>query len=111
MGLLPEGISDLDPNIRWIVEERLRLIKEVVCGPQDSGAGAPGMEEAEERTRQVVERRDKEAEDAAIVDRITVEVREFCQDSPARRSSHRICSPAAAPNSSSQSASGTSART
>ena len=46
MRLLPEGISDLDPNIRWIVEERLRLIKEVVCGLQTSGAGAPGMEEA-----------------------------------------------------------------
>ena len=111
MGLLPQGIAELDPNIPWATEVHLRLIEEVVCGPQASGAGAPGMEEAEERTRQVVERRDKEAEDAAIVDRITVEVREFCQDSPARRSSHRICSPAAAPNSSSQSASGTSART
>ena len=46
MRLLPEGISDLDPTIRWIVEESLRIMEEVVCGPQASGAGAPGMEEA-----------------------------------------------------------------
>ena len=50
MRLLPEGIDDLDPNLRWIVEESLRLIEEVVCGPQDSGAGAPGMEEAKAAT-------------------------------------------------------------
>ena len=47
MRLLPEGISDLDPNLRWIVGESLRLIEDVVCGLQTSGAGAPGMEEAE----------------------------------------------------------------
>ena len=97
MTFLPQGIAELDPNIPWATEVHLRLIEEVVCSPQASGTSAPGMEEAEERTRQVVERRDREAEDAAIVDRMTVEVREFCQDSPARRSSHRICSPAAAP--------------
>ena len=45
MRLLPEGISDLDPNLRWIVGESLRLMEEVVCGLQTSGAGAPGMEE------------------------------------------------------------------
>ncbi len=50
MSLLPEGIDDLDPNLRWIVEESLRLIEDVVCGPQDSGTGAPGMEEAEGAT-------------------------------------------------------------
>ena len=50
MGLLPQGIDELDPNIRWLVEERLRLMEEVVCGPQASGAGAPGMEEAKAAT-------------------------------------------------------------
>ena len=111
MTFLPQGIAELDPNIPWATEVHLRLIEEVVCGPQASGTSAPGMEEAEERTRQAVERRDREAEDAAIVDRMTVEVREFWQDSPARRCSHRICSPAAAANSSSSSASRTSPRT
>ena len=65
MRLLPEGISDLDPNIRWIVEERLRLIEEVVCGLQTSGAGAPGMEEADA---------------AAIVDDMRAELREWWQE-------------------------------
>ena len=50
MGLLPQGIDELDPPIRWLVEERLRLMEEVVCGPQDSGTGAPGIEEAEGAT-------------------------------------------------------------
>ena len=77
MSLLPQGIAELHPTMRWLVEGRLRLIEEVVCGPQASGTSAPGMEEAEARTRQAVERRDREAEDAAIVDRMTVEVREF----------------------------------
>ena len=70
MRLLPEGISDLDPNIRWIVEESLRLIEEVVCGLQTSGAGAPGMEEAEA---------------AAIVDDMRAEVREWWQEFPERQ--------------------------
>ena len=75
--MLPQGIAELDPNIRWLVEERLRLIEEVVCGLQASGTGALGMEEAEEGMRRAVERRGREAEDAAIVDRMTVEAREF----------------------------------
>ncbi len=62
MRLLPEGISDLDPNIRWIVEE-------VVCGLQTSGAGAPGMEEAEA---------------AAIADDMRAELREWWQEFPER---------------------------
>ena len=69
MRLLPEGISDLDPNIRWIVEERLRLIKEVVCGLQTSGAGAPGMEEAKAAT---------------IADDMRAELREWWQEFPER---------------------------
>ncbi len=65
MRLLPEGISDLDPNLRWIVGESLRLIEEVVCGLQTSGAGAPGMEEADT---------------AAIVDDMRSTVREWWQE-------------------------------
>ena len=65
MRLLPEGISDLDPNLRWIVGESLRLMEEVVCGLQTSGAGAPGMEEADA---------------AAIVDDMRSEVRKWWQE-------------------------------
>ena len=70
MRLLPEGISDLDPNLRWIVEESLRLIEDVVCGLQTSGAGAPGMEEADT---------------AAIVDDMRSTVREWWQEFPERQ--------------------------
>ena len=65
MRLLPKGISDLDPNLRWIVGESLRLMEEVVCGLQTSGAGAPGMEEADA---------------AAIVDDMRATVREWWQE-------------------------------
>ena len=37
MRLLPEGITELDPNIRWAIEVRLQLIEEAVCGPPASG--------------------------------------------------------------------------
>ena len=50
VSLLPQGIAELDPTIRWLVEERLRIIEEVVCGPQDAGTSAPGMEEMEGAT-------------------------------------------------------------
>ena len=45
MGLLPQGVADVDPILRWFIELRLQLIEEAACGPQDSGTGAPGMEE------------------------------------------------------------------
>ena len=48
--MLPQGIAELDPTMRWLVEGRLRLIEEVVCGPQASGTSAPGMEEVEGAT-------------------------------------------------------------
>ena len=81
---LPEGFAELDPNNRWLVETRLQLIEEVACGPQACGIGAPDMEEAEKRIRQAVERRDRKAEEDAIVDCMRAEVREGWQDFPKR---------------------------
>ena len=40
----------MDHNIPWATEVHLRLIEEVVCGPQASGTSAPGMEEMEGAT-------------------------------------------------------------
>ena len=79
---LPEGFAELDPNNRWLVETRLQLIEEVACGPQACGVGAPDMEEAEKRIRQAVERRDRKAEEDAIVDCMRAEVRKGWQDFP-----------------------------
>ena len=85
MRLLPEEVAELAPNIRWIIERRLQLIKKVARGPQDSGTGAPGKEEAMERIRRAVERRDREAEEEAVEDYMRAEMREWWQDFPERQ--------------------------
>ena len=68
MRMRPESLAELVRNLRWAMEVRLQIMEEVVCGPQDFGAGAPGMEEAWERIFRATERRDRKAEDAAVVD-------------------------------------------
>ena len=68
MRMRPEGIAEAHANIRWGVGRRLQLFEEVVCGPQAAGTGAPDMKEAWERIHRAVERRDRKAEDVAVVD-------------------------------------------
>ena len=81
----PGGITEAVRNIRWGVGRRLQLVEDVVCGPQDSGTGAPGMREAMECIHRAVERRDRKAEDAAVVDRMRAELQELWWDYPERR--------------------------
>ena len=81
---LPKKAADVVPIIRWHVEMRLWLIQEVACGPQASGTGAPGKEEAMERIQRSLGR-DWRAEEEAIVDYMRAEVREWWQDFPERR--------------------------
>ena len=85
MRLLPEKVSELDPNIRWEVETHLRIIEEVVLGSQVSVIDAPSREDAGERLSRAVSRRDGEAEDEAIVDYMRAEIRDWLQDFPDRR--------------------------
>ena len=33
MRLLPEKVSELDPNFQWSVETHLQILEEVVLGP------------------------------------------------------------------------------
>ena len=47
MRMRPEGIAEADANIQWGIGRSLQLMEEVVCGPQDSGTGAPGMREGD----------------------------------------------------------------
>ena len=82
MRLLPEVIAELDPNIRWEMAKYLRIIEEVVLGPEVSDTGAPTMEETFRRMGQAVVRKDKKAEDAAITDYMRAEVRAWWQDFP-----------------------------
>ena len=85
MRLLPEGFHEVGPNLRWGIEWRLRLIEEVASTPQSSGIGGHGMEEGMERIRRAQERRDRKAEDEAMVDYMRAEVREWWQDFPERQ--------------------------
>ena len=85
MRLLPEGFHEVGPNLRWGIEWRLRLIEEVAYTPQSSGIGGPGMEEGMEGIHRAEERRDRKAEDEAIVDYLRAEVREWWQDFPERQ--------------------------
>ena len=85
MRLLPEGIDEVGPNLQWAIECQLRFIEEVACAPQASGTGGPGKEEAMERIRRVLKRRDKEATGAALADWMRAEVREWWQAFPERQ--------------------------
>ena len=85
MRLLPEGIDEMSANFRWGVEWRLRMIEDVVCTPQASGIGGPGVEESMERARRAAQRGDTEAEDAAFLDGMRAEVREGWKDFPERQ--------------------------
>ena len=85
MRMRPKGIAEAVRNIRWGVAVRLQLFEEIVCGPQDFGAGAPGMEEAMERIDRALVRRDTKAEDAAVVDRMRAELLDLWRGYPERR--------------------------
>ena len=85
MRLLPEGIDEMSANFRWGVEWRLRMIEDVVCAPQGSRPGGPGMEESMERARRAAQRGDREVEDAAFLDGMRAEVREGWKDFPERQ--------------------------
>ncbi len=59
-------------------------MEEVACGLQASRTGARGMKEAMECIHRALERRDRKAEDAAVVDRMRAELRELWWDYPER---------------------------
>ena len=84
MRLLPEKPPSWTPTPVGIAT-RLLLIEDVVLGHPFSGTGAPSMEEAGQRMRRAVARRDRKAEDEAIVDYMRAEIRDWLQDFPARR--------------------------
>ena len=88
MKMLPEYVAELDPNLRWAVKTRLQIFDDVVLGSEDSGTGEPSIEEAGQRIRSAVERKDGKAEDGAIVDYQTAEIGALWQDFPDERLFH-----------------------
>ena len=85
MRLIPESGDELDPNLRWGVEMRLRLIEEVVCGTQVSWIDAPGKNKALERIQRAWERSDVRAEEEAFEDYMRAELREWVSQFPERQ--------------------------
>ena len=82
---IPQSVEELDPNLRWGVEMRLRLVEEVVCGPQVSWVDAPGREEAMESILRAWERGDRKAEEEAFEACMRAELREWVQLFPERQ--------------------------
>ena len=85
MKLLPEGVAELDPNIRWVIATQLQIIKEIVLGSEVSDGRTPTMEEGWRRMGRAVVRQDKKAEEAALWDYMRADMREWWQDFPEQR--------------------------
>ena len=85
MRMRPESLAELVCNVRWGIGVPLQLMEEGVRGPQDFGAGAPGMKEAWERMFRATERRDRKAEDAAVVDYTRAALWDLWRGYPERR--------------------------
>ena len=68
MRLLPENMSELDPNLRWGVGLSLQILEAIACEPQAFEAGSPDMEGSWQRAWRAVGQRDRKAEDDALVD-------------------------------------------
>ena len=80
MILLPEKAIELDPNLRWMIPVHLRILEGVIRGPRGAKTGEPSLQEAERRMGLAVVRRDRRAEQRAIVVFLRVHVREWLQD-------------------------------
>ncbi len=85
MKLLPKGVTELDPNLRWVIAKQLQIIKEIVVGPEVSESRTPTMEEGWRRMGQAVVRQDKKAEETALGDYMRADMREWWQDFPEQR--------------------------
>ena len=80
MKLLPEGIAELDPNLRWMITMHLRILEEVAREPRGSRTGALSLQEAQRRMGLAVVRWDRKAEEAAIAVYLRVYVRKWLRD-------------------------------
>ena len=82
MKSLPANVTESGSSVRWTIETYLGLIEEFARDPEAFGTGGPARGEAVERISRAVGRKDRRAEERAIVDRMRVEVREYWQEFP-----------------------------
>ncbi len=80
MKSLPEGIAELDPNLRWLIDEILRILQEVVREPWDPYTGELTEQEAKRRIGHAVAKWDRKAEEAAISDYLRIHTQKWLRD-------------------------------
>ncbi len=80
MIMLPEKLTELDPNLRWIIPQLLSTLENVIREPRGAKTGEPSLQEAEWRMGLATARRDHRAEQRAIAAYLRVLVRESLQD-------------------------------
>lgn len=85
MRLLSTGVAELESNVRWLMEQRVQVVGEVALETPSPGSAGPSDEDANKRIRFAMVRKDREAEDKAIVDVIRAETRQWWQDFPERQ--------------------------
>ena len=90
MKLLPEGITELDPNLRWTIKMHLRILEEAAREPRGSGTGELTLQETQRRMGDAVVGWDWKAEEAAIVDNLQVHIREWLRDFAERQLLSRL---------------------
>ena len=77
MRLLSTGVAELESNVRWLMEQRVQVVGEVALETPSPGSAGPSDEDANKRIRFAMVRKDREAEDKAIVDVIRTETRQW----------------------------------
>lgn len=85
MRLFPEGIGDLDLNIRWLVPLHLRTLKEAVLGPQAPEVNRLSSAKWLERACRAAGRRDRKAEERALAEYTKARVSEWLPEFSERR--------------------------
>ena len=81
MRLVPKGVADIDPIIRWVIELRLQHIEEVAFGPQAPGISTEAAKEAILRSLG----RDGKADEKVVVDAMRADLRGWWQGFSERR--------------------------
>ena len=85
MRQLPEDFTEYVLNTRWAIARRLELMEALALGSLGPVTDAGSREELKERMHRALERRDRKAEDQAILDYERDELEEWWRWFPERR--------------------------
>lgn len=82
MLLLPEGVTELNANVRWVIALHLELLEVAVLSPETSGTIVPNREQAWYFAQRAAKQRDRRAEKESLVDYVWAVSWEWRQDHP-----------------------------